>query len=410
MKPLVEVYLQNTQKLGWNKELVEALIKMTGGYDDFASQALEAGELIFINSLSSRPDLIWDEPTTTTATSVLAHVAALDESNADVLADLFDTHQEAIKASLLAYLGLVKPDAIDEFIHLTHEMTDDEVSDYFKCNIISHECKRYVVATTYYCMAMILVDMAGGLNSGRLRDLDLSKVTQISCKDAKVVATSKATKKLNGFTGCDESLDTIVKQNTLDLLFNNEGSKRHISYISITGNESLFNAVPINIICGQIDYIDAKGEAFLIADIENKKDHVTIRCDDNGVCDIHVSVKGDFDIEVSNNAQLILSGQSSSCEIKLHDNSSLLAARFESPNMNVTCNDDCTAIANSKNFFNNSTTNEINASVINMSVVPEDQGYLNYCQMLRDQGSHDGTPDYHFYTRKNRDDNQEDAT
>lgn len=369
---------------GWDKTLVNSLIELAGGFDAVFEHTAVADELIFVNSMSGRLDLDEDEPSAICSSEVLAEVAFLNKSNADVLSKFFKAHHEAIKASLIRYGENTNTDAKIEFAHLTHRLSDEDDLEVWGSGTLDSDGMRYVVITVYYQLLTLMVDLQGGFDAKRLSELDLSKVTGFQCMDSQVVFECKSSVKQVGFIDDHQSLEKIYDRFYVELSLRGKGKQRHIAHVLIRPKDKNFKRFPIRYACKKIKSLIVGGESFVEADIVNKtKNDIYISGFDRSMIDMVISTPKSIELDIADNTIMVAAGECDKTCITLNENAQLFSTKLKTKNRDsIRCAGDNVAFINSEAVNWEKKRHSDENTVVNNGVIPFDPDYILFLKAL----------------------------
>ena len=400
--PILNDYLEAAYALGWTEPLVLDLIERAGGFEQVICDALEMQELIFTNSLASRPDLEENEPTTIDASSILENTLYMKEMRANDLNAFMGKHKDAIKTALKTHLATISDNIINEFFHLNYNLEYEDIKVFLNEDRDIVIDLEYVLAGVYYMILMIVCRVSGGMSALKLKHIDFSKVKEVECRDVNISINGNAKKGQNGIFNEDNYLQGILENNYIDIIYGSDwATNRAPIAVSFTAKKHSYHATPIKLSCDTINMLTVTGDAAVTADITNKKDEVRLFCEDHSNADIRIDAPSGFWLEVQNYARVVLSGTGNCLDMSTSDESMLFAARFVSDNIPVRCDDKSFVMANSENFYDTANINDMDATVINTQV-RSNPSYEAWRQRLRDEGVDDGKPDYVFYSKETR--------
>lgn len=403
LMPTLDDYLKAADALGWAEPLVLDLIERAGGFEQVASDALEANELIFTNSLSSRPDLEENEPTTIDASSMLANTLYMKDMQLKTAIAFIEKHKEAIKIALKTHLATISDNVVNEFFHLNYNLEYEEIDVFLNED---HEIvidSEDVMAGVYYMLLMIMCSIRGGMSALKLKQINFSKVKEIECQDVNIAINGNSSKGKNGVFNEDKYLQGILDNNYIDIIYGADwATNQEPVAVSFRAKKHSYHGMPIKLSCDTINMLAVTGDAAVTADITNKKDEVRLFCDDHSNADIRIDAPTGFWLEIQDHAKVVLSGTGNCLDMSASDESMLFAARFSSDNIPVRCDDESFVMVNSENFYDTASISEMNATVINTQV-RSNPSYEDWRQRLRDEGVDDGKPDYVFYSKETRD-------
>lgn len=400
--PTLDAYLEAAQALGWCKPLVLDVVDLAGGFDQVACDALEASEVIFTNSISSRPDLEENEPVTVDAFSILENTTYIQAMQPDKISAFMDKHIFVIREALKTHLDTISEDIVNEFFHLNYNLEYEDIKVFLNEDSDIDIDLKDVMAGIYYMILMIMCDIRGGMSALKLKELDFSSLKEITCLDVNIAIDGNAPKSKSRILNKDKHLQEIIDNNYIDIIYDNAHKKdRKVVWVGFVAKKHSYLATPIKLACNAIGMLSVSGDATVTADITNKKEDILLYCDDHSNSDIRIDAPKGLHLEVQNHARLVLSGKGRCVDWSVSDESMLFAARFVSDNIPIRCDDKSFVMVNSENFYNTASTLEVNATVVNTQA-HSSPDYEAYRQKLRDNGMDDGEPDYEFHSKKTR--------
>lgn len=400
--PTLNAYLEAADALGWTETLVLDLIERAGGFEQLACDALDVNQLIFINSLSSRPNLEENEPTTISASSLLENSSYMKGLQSDEITVFMEKHEGVIRTALRTHLASISANIINEFFHLNHNLEYEDVKGFLSGEGDYSISLKDVMAGMYYLLLMIMCKIRGGMSALMLKQINFSKVKEIECRDVNIAINGDSAKGESGIFNEDKYLQRIIDDNYIDIIYDGDWTTNPEPVaVTFTAKSHSYHAIPIKLSCDPIHMLTVRGDAAVTADITNKKDEVRIFCEDYSNADIRIDAPSGFWLQVQDHARVVLSGTGSCLEMSASDESMLFAARFVSDNIPVRCDENSFVMVNSENFYDTANINKTDATVINTQV-RSNPSYEAWRQRLRDEGIDDGNPDYIFYSKETR--------
>lgn len=375
-----EQFVAHAINKGWDSTLIDSLIELAGGFNGLCEHTALADKLIFMNSMSGRPDLEDDEPSAICSSVVLADVPFLGESNTDLLAIFFKAHYEIIKTSLIQYAKNTNTDAMTEFMHLTQQLDGDEDAQVWGDGDLSNESMRYAVITVYYHLLTMMVELQDGFNAARLSELDLSKVNSFQCIDTQLIFECKPSVKQIGFVGDNELLQKIYDTHYIEFMFSGSGKKKHINYVIIHPKDKNIKRFPVSYACKKIGFFMVDGASFVEADIVNKtKNDIDIAVFNESMLDMTISTSKEIELYIAGSGIVVAAGECMSAEIEMQDNAQLLATKLKVKDRAFArCIGENTVFINSDVFHWERSKREVKNMVVNNGVVPIDPSYIDY--------------------------------
>lgn len=384
-----EQYLEYLISKGWDLHLVSTIIDTAGDYDVLCAHKTAVCELLFINSMSSRPNLKEDEPAALCSSVVLSDIEFLNEANTTTLSKLFSDQRAAISRSLINNWSQLGLDPAVELTHLTHRISDSEVIDFFNDSDISVEAMRYIIITTYYALLVDLANLQGELNGDRLASLDLSKLKQIQCTNAQLILDSGSQVKLMGFIDDSEMLDQIYRDYYIDFSFG-EGAgagKKYVQYLNLINKDQTAKLLPVKLSCGELTHLMASGRSFVEAVMNNKADkHVALDCVDSSVVDIKLDIGHNFDFNISGTAKVVAVGECGRINMLADEQCTLFGTKLESEHFWSSCSDESKIFVNSVNFTDDKEfrSDASGTTVVNNAIIPDHPDYIIHCQEMQE--------------------------
>lgn len=369
-----EKYIAILTDKAWDKSLVSALIEMAGGYDALHEHKTAVCELLFTNSMTSRPDLKKDEPAALCSSVVLSDIEFLDQSNSESLSRLFIDHRSSIQSSLIGNWTGLGLDPVTELTHLTHGISDSEVLNFFNGSDINLEAMRYIVITTYYSLLVELANLQGELNGDRLARLDLTKLKQIHSIDAQLILDSGKQTKSVGFTDDGEMLDQIYRDYYIDFVFSQDAGEKKVSYMRLINKDKTAKLLPVRLACNELTQLMISGRSFVDAVMNNQtNEQVTLDCLDSSIVNIELNISYTLNFNISGTAKVVAAGDCQHIIMSADEQCTLFGTKLKSENFWSSCSDESRVFVNSINFTDDKEFREdaSTTTVVNNAIFPE---------------------------------------
>lgn len=286
--------------------------------------------MLFANSLGNQIEIDEDDGSDLLATiKVLNGIKELSDNNIPALNAYLDTHSDDILLALRTQFD--EPAA--RLTTLNDQIWPEEANEYINAGQLKEEYKRDVVNIMVYYACYWLTHISGGLNTDRLALIGLSEVTSISLFNVQMNVESKPKEKNARFIGTLEELYEVCDTYYIQMSWGGTGKKRVVTGIYIKKKEPLTENIPVHINFKKLSSLITRGSYFvelsMTSTSKSFNDQNLLCLTDDTVAKIRVEGSHKFELIMSENAVLDLSGNVVGGSAQISEQSRLIALDFK---------------------------------------------------------------------------------
>lgn len=376
-------FVEQAVMQGWGKKLVEDVLKLCDGFNNFIKIADDVDLEVFINSLAGRPNLEEDEPDCNSSHSILAHSKFTDDITVDRTVVFYENHYKDIAKGLFDNAKINNYDHVQEAQHLAHYLPDEflfrlwdgyghELLDNnFDSELSSQDLCHHIVLYVIYKLIYELSRQRERLGAERLLELDISEVTSVNCHNAQVHVVNNHKEKGVGFFSEEEELEKICQSYDIRMAIEDSDAERRIYAIQLK-KKSDSDFYPVKISGKRIAGLYARGCSFLEAEISAEpkgSKEVFIDLMDDTIAEVIVNAD-ELQLHMSERSKASIRGVVETAEVIMDDKSLLMATGLKvNVSFLVDGLENSTVFANSDKLFSVRHTMHSDYSEINNTII-----------------------------------------